>query len=45
MSMVMRLELAEPGIQYFADGQAWNAWVSAHGVTMIFFVVMPLCAA
>ncbi|MDB5316274.1 MAG: cytochrome c oxidase subunit 1 [Rhodospirillales bacterium] len=41
MSMLMRLELAEPGLQYFADGQAWNAWVSTHGLTMIFFVVMP----
>jgi cytochrome c oxidase subunit 1 len=41
MSMLMRAELAEPGMQFFADGQAWNAWVSAHGLTMIFFVVMP----
>jgi cytochrome c oxidase subunit 1 len=41
MSMLMRLELAQPGLQYFADGQAWNAWVSTHGITMIFFVVMP----
>ncbi len=41
MSMLMRLELAQPGLQYFADGQAWNAWVSTHGLTMIFFVVMP----
>ncbi len=36
MSMLMRLELAQPGLQYFADGQAWNAWVSTHGLTMIF---------
>jgi cytochrome c oxidase subunit 1 len=28
-------------MQIFADGQAWNAWVSLHGLTMIFFVVMP----
>ena len=42
MSMLMRLELAQPGMQYFASGQAWNAWVSAHGITMIFFVVMPV---
>ena len=41
MSMLMRLELAQPGLQFFADGQAWNAWVSTHGLTMIFFVVMP----
>ena len=42
MSMLMRLELAQPGLQFFADGQAWNAWVSTHGLTMIFFVVMPV---
>ncbi len=41
MSMLMRAELAEPGLQFFADGQAWNSWVSVHGLTMIFFVVMP----
>jgi len=41
MSMLMRAELAEPGLQFFVDGQAWNAWVSVHGLTMIFFVVMP----
>jgi cytochrome c oxidase subunit 1 len=41
MSMAMRAELAYPGLQIFADGQAWNAFVSAHGLTMIFFVVMP----
>ncbi len=41
-SMLMRLELAQPGLQFFADGQAWNAWVSTHGLTMIFFVVMPV---
>ncbi|WP_207541251.1 cytochrome c oxidase subunit I [Sabulicella rubraurantiaca] len=41
MSMLMRLELAETGLQFFPDGQAWNTWVSVHGLTMIFFVVMP----
>lgn len=40
--MPTRLELAQPGLQYFADGQAWNALVSVHGLTMIFFVVLPV---
>ncbi|MBR0664482.1 cytochrome c oxidase subunit I [Roseomonas hellenica] len=40
-SMLMRVELAEPGMQIFADGQAWNTFVSVHGLAMIFFVVMP----
>jgi cytochrome c oxidase subunit 1 len=41
MSVLMRIELSEPGMQIFADGQAWNSFVSVHGLTMIFFVVMP----
>src|SRR5919206_2641747 len=41
MSVLMRIELAKPGMQIFADGQAWNTFVSVHGLTMIFFVVMP----
>jgi cytochrome c oxidase subunit 1 len=41
MSMAMRAKLAFPGLNIFPDGQFWNAWVSAHGLTMIFFVVMP----
>jgi cytochrome c oxidase subunit 1 len=41
MSLLMRLELQNPGLQYFADGQAWNVIVTAHGLIMVFFVVMP----
>ena len=41
MSVLMRLELQNPGLQYFADGQAWNVIVTAHGLIMVFFVVMP----
>ncbi len=41
LSMIMRAELQNPGIQIFASGQAWNAVVTAHGLIMIFFVVMP----
>jgi cytochrome c oxidase subunit 1 len=40
-SLIMRLELQEPGIQFVADGQMWNVFVTAHGLIMIFFVVMP----
>ena len=40
LSVHMRLELQNPGLKYFADGQAWNAAVTAHGLIMIFFVVM-----
>ncbi len=41
LSVLMRIELQHPGMQIFADGQVWNAFVSAHGLIMVFFVVMP----
>ncbi len=41
LSIHMRLELQNPGLQYFKSGQAWNATVTAHGLIMIFFMVMP----
>jgi cytochrome c oxidase subunit 1 len=41
LSVVMRMELQEPGLQYFANGHAFNVFVAAHGLIMIFFMVMP----
>ncbi len=41
LSMLMRWELARPGMHHFATGQQWNAVVTAHGLLMIFFTVMP----
>ncbi|HMA14258.1 MAG TPA: cytochrome c oxidase subunit I, partial [Kiloniellaceae bacterium] len=45
-SLIMRLELQEPGVQYLLtggepDGQLWNVIITAHGLIMVFFVVMP----
>ena len=46
-SVMMRMELQDPGVQYLvdaggmADGQAWNVLITAHGLIMVFFVVMP----
>jgi len=40
-SVLMRAELHSPGLQVVADGQMWNVLVTAHGLIMIFFVVMP----
>ncbi|MBL8831465.1 MAG: cytochrome c oxidase subunit I [Rhodospirillales bacterium] len=40
-SVWMRMELAHPGMQYMADGHVWNMVVTAHGLIMVFFVVMP----
>ncbi len=40
-SVWMRMELNEPGIQYVQSGQWWNVLITAHGLIMVFFVVMP----
>ena len=40
-SLIMRLELQDPGLQFVADGQEWNVYITAHGLIMVFFVVMP----
>ncbi|WP_086619447.1 cytochrome c oxidase subunit I [Erythrobacter tepidarius] len=55
ISGIMRIELAEPGIQYlqwwaqFMGGgndlntalHMWNVFITAHGLIMVFFMVMP----
>lgn len=46
-SGIMRLELNQPGVQFLTDGsggmdgQLWNVIITAHGLIMVFFVVMP----
>ena len=42
ISVLMRMELANPGVQIFSSGQAWNAAITSHGLLMIFFSVMPV---
>ena len=41
LSVAMRLELQDPGMQYFANGHTFNVFVTAHGLIMVFFMVMP----
>jgi len=41
LSIGIRLELQEPGMQYFVDGHAYNVFVTGHGLIMVFFMVMP----
>jgi cytochrome c oxidase subunit I len=41
LSVVMRMELQEPGLQYFANGHMFNVFVTGHGLIMVFFMVMP----
>src|SRR3954449_2280696 len=40
-SVIMRAELQAPGTQIVTDGQLWNVIITAHGLIMVFFVVMP----
>ena len=41
LSMVIRVELMQPGLQIFGDPEVYNVITAAHGLIMIFFVVMP----
>ena len=41
LSAVMRAELAEPGVQIFHNAHMYNAFATAHGLIMIFFMIMP----
>ena len=41
MSILMRIELQNPGLQIFHDSQTFNVFTTAHGLIMIFFMVMP----
>jgi cytochrome c oxidase subunit I len=41
LSMGMRAELMYPGMQIFGDPEVFNTIVSAHGLIMIFFTIMP----
>ncbi len=46
-SVMMRMELQSPEMQYLVNadgspnGQMWNVLITAHGLIMVFFVVMP----
>ena len=41
LSVMMRLELQEPGLQYFSNPHTFNVFVTGHGLIMVFFMVMP----
>ena len=41
LSVAMRAELMEPGIQIFSNVELYNVFITAHGLIMIFFMVMP----
>jgi cytochrome c oxidase subunit I len=41
LSFGIRMELQEPGLQYFVNPQTYNVFVTGHGLIMVFFMVMP----
>jgi len=41
LSLGMRLELQQPGMQVFASAHTFNVFVTAHGLIMVFFMIMP----
>jgi cytochrome c oxidase subunit 1 len=41
LSMFMRAELMYPGLQIFNEPHTYNVFVTAHGLIMIFFMIMP----
>jgi cytochrome c oxidase subunit 1 len=41
LSIGMRLELQEPGMQFFSNPHMFNVFVTGHGLIMVFFMVMP----
>jgi cytochrome c oxidase subunit I len=41
LSVGIRMELQEPGMQIFGDPHMFNVFTTAHGLIMIFFMVMP----
>ena len=41
MSVMIRLELQEPGLQYFTNPHMFNVFTTGHGLIMVFFMIMP----
>ena len=40
-SVLIRLELSGPGVQYIADNQLYNSIITAHAIVIIFFIIIP----
>jgi cytochrome c oxidase subunit I len=40
-SLLMRIQLSHPGNDFISDHQVYNVIITAHGLIMVFFLVMP----
>ena len=40
-SIMIRMELQEPGVQIFSNHHMYNVMITGHGLIMVFFMVMP----
>jgi len=38
-SVLIRMELSEPGVQYIADNQLYNSIITVHAILLYFFMV------
>ncbi|MCJ2058048.1 cytochrome c oxidase subunit I [Methylobacterium sp. J-048] len=41
LSFGIRMEMEQPGLQYFSNPATYNVFVTGHGLIMVFFMVMP----
>ena len=41
LSIGIRMELQNPGVQFFHDTHQFNVFTTGHGLIMVFFLVMP----
>ncbi len=41
LSIFIRMELQNPGMQFFGSAHVFNVFVTGHGLIMVFFMVMP----
>jgi len=42
LSILIRIELTNPGTQIFQSGQLYNVIVTSHALVMIFMFLMPM---
>jgi len=41
LSVIIRIQLSKPGSLFVLNGQVYNSVITAHGIVMIFYFIMP----